>query len=156
MVGQYDEWAVARTPALLRLGRALTGDAGSAEDAVRRALARTRDDWPRVVRGDPDLEVRRVLVRSCAGRDRAASVLRRVENLSDTEIADVLGCSESAARRHVLRGMDASPGDAMPVSDFDPVGHSLGAGAVAVLERREVDSAQEPRRHGRAVRAAVL
>jgi len=57
MVEQYDEWAAARTPALLRLGHALTGDEKRAEDAVRHALARTRDEWPRVVRGDPDLEV---------------------------------------------------------------------------------------------------
>ena len=155
MVGQYDEWAAARTPALLRLAHALTGDADSAEEAVRRALARIRDEWPRMVRGDPDLEVRRVLVRSCAGRDRAAIVLRRGEELSDAEIANVLGCSASAARRHVARGLAAAePIDEPPPSDADPL--VPGTVGVALLERRDVDVAREPRRRGRAVRAAVL
>src|SRR4051794_22674324 len=142
MVGQYDEWAVARTPGLLRLAHALTGDAGSAENAVRRALAATRDDWPRVVRGDPDLEVRRALVRSGTGRDRAAAVLREVEHLGDEQIAEVLGCSESAARRHVSRGVTAvGSGGGLQSSDH------VGAGTlgVALLERREVDTAREPR-----------
>src|SRR4051794_27114468 len=153
MVGQYDEWAVARTPGLLRLAHALTGDAGSAEDAVRRALAATRDDWPRIVRGDPDLEVRRALVRSRTGRDRAAAALREVEHLGDARIAEVLGCSESAARRHVSRGLaTGGAGGGLPASDHA----GAGTAGVALLERRDVDTAREPRRHRRAVRAAAL
>jgi len=154
MVEQYDEWAAARTPTLLRLGRALTGDAHKAEDAVRHALARTRDEWPRVVRGDPDLEVRRVLARSCAGRGRAAVVLRRTEGLSDAEIADVLGCSESAVRRYVAQGTATQGHRGDTTSDADPLGS--GTAGVALLERQDVDVAREPRRRGRLVRAAAL
>jgi hypothetical protein len=155
MVGEYDEWAAARAPALLRLGRALTGDENSAEEAVRQALTRTRDEWPRVAREDPDLEVRRVLVRAGARHDRAAVVLREVERLSDAEIAAVLGCSESAARHYVARGLAAAgPGGVLPSYDEDPIGP--GAAGVALLERRDVDTETEPRRRGRIVRAAVL
>jgi len=157
MAGRYDEWAAARTPALLRLAHALTGDSASAEDAVRRALARTRDDWPRVERDDPDLAVRRLLVRACAGRDRAAVVLREAEHRSDAEIADVLGCSEAAARRHLARGLSAGGPAGVLTSDPDLFGPAIDGGVgVALLERREVDTAREPRRRGSAVRAAVL
>lgn len=158
MVGEYDEWAAARAPALLRLGRALTDDEESAEEAVRHALTRTRDEWPRVVREDPDLEVRRILVRSGARHDRAAFALREVERLSDAEIADVLGCSESAARHYVARGLATAgpggPAGRLSSYDADPLGP--GAAGVALLERREVDAGSEPRRSGRIVHAAVL
>src|SRR4051795_9318828 len=157
MAGQYDEWAAARAPALLRLGRALTGDEESAEDAVRHALSRTRDEWPRISREDPDLEVRRVLVRAGARHDRAALVLREVEQRTDAEIAEVLGCSESAARHYVARGHAAAgPGGVLPSYDEDPIGP--GAAGVALLERPDVDTdtETEPARRGRLVHAAVL
>src|SRR4051812_41831524 len=127
MAEEYDEWAAARTPELLRLARALTGDEQTAEDAVRHALTRTRTEWARVVRDDPDLAVRRLLVRSHNRPDRAAVVLRDAEHLNDAEIADVLGCSESAARRYLARGLAAArpagragPAGVPSSSDADP------------------------------------
>jgi len=40
-------------------------------------------------------------------RQRAAVVLRFYEGLPDTEIADILGCSEGTVRSHVSRGLAA-------------------------------------------------
>ncbi|HET7431357.1 MAG TPA: sigma factor-like helix-turn-helix DNA-binding protein [Nocardioides sp.] len=151
MTGQYDEWAAARTPALLHLAHALTGDERAAAETCRRALQRVAESWPRVSRGDPDLEARRVLVRSCPSRDRAAAVLHRLEGRGDAEIATVLGCSEAAARRHLQRGLATTIDEPAPA----PSGSGSGA-SVATLTRPHVEVAATPRRHGRGVSAAVL
>lgn len=109
MTGGYDEWAVARTPSLLAFATALVGDAPGADRIANRAvvtaLSRTRADWPRASRDDPDLEARRHVVRACGSRRRAAAVLRLVEGRADTEISEVLRCSESEARRLAQRGI---------------------------------------------------
>lgn len=156
-MGRYDEWAAARTPALLRLAHALTGDERTAVEAVRRALDRMRASWVRVSRGDPDLEVRRVLVRRCAGHDRAAAVLRSLESRSDAEIAEVLGCSESAARRHVARGLPV----ASSLGRQSPSGQPHDAPApdtagVGLLAPAGVSPGPPSRRHHRAIAAAVV
>src|SRR5690348_7311655 len=52
-----------RWPAMVRLGYALTGDAGHAEDVAQAAFARAYASWGRVRRaGDPDAYVRRILI----------------------------------------------------------------------------------------------
>ena len=84
------------------------------------ALARTRASWFRVVRGDPDLEVRRVLVRKCCTRDRAAAVLRSAEGLSDAELGQVTAS--------ILRGLGLG---AAPHFSFYDFGYSA-----AIAERR--------------------
>lgn len=150
MTGQYDEWAAARTPVLLHLAHALTGDETAGAQACGQALHRIAASWPLVVRGDPDLEVRRLLVRSCPSRDRAAAVLHRTDGRSDAEIADVLGCSESAARRHLQRGLASGTDVPAPVTSVP--GHT----AVAVLARPGVETATRSRRHSRGVGAAVV
>jgi hypothetical protein len=159
MTGRYDEWEAARTPALLRLARALTYDERRAEEAVHRALDRVRGAWLRVAGGDPDLEVRRVMVRECGSRDRAALALRRLEARSDDEIAEVLGCSVSAARRHVQRGIaaGASPYPVLRAADAEGGGLVPDGVTVGVLERRVADEAEPPaRRRGRATWTAAL
>ena len=153
MTGRYDEWAAARTPALLRLAHALTGDEAAAAEACRRALQRVGGSWDRVVLTDPDLEVRRHLVRSCRSRDRAAFVLRDAEDRSDAEIAAVLGCSESAARRHVQRGRSAAqPGDLSVAGGREAGSRPVHPTHVALLER---PSSITPRRR-RGTWAAVV
>ena len=114
MTAGYDEWALARTPALLAFAAALVDDDVVADAAVGRALARTRAMWHRVSRDDPDLEARRLVVRACSTPRRAAVVLRMLEERSDTEIAEVLHCSESAARRHLQRGLAEVDRDGVP------------------------------------------
>lgn len=59
----FEEYAFARSPALIRLARLLTGDEHRAEDLVQDVLARAYVRWGRISRMDrPDLYVRRMLV----------------------------------------------------------------------------------------------
>jgi RNA polymerase sigma-70 factor (sigma-E family) len=60
---QFEEYAAARGPALLRLAHVLTGNAHDAEDVVQSALADTYRHWRKVTRaGSPDAYVRRIVV----------------------------------------------------------------------------------------------
>jgi hypothetical protein len=153
VTGRYDEWAAARAPSLLRFARALVDDRdrppARAEQAVRRALRDVETRWDRVVRrDDPDLVARARVVRSLvhgqAGRRRAAAVLRSLEDRSDAEIADVLGCSESAARGHLARGLTQTT--------FTPAAEDDRVSAVAVLirapDRDQAGGGARPRRRG--------
>lgn len=79
----------------------------------RRRLERTyverERSRPQRAAEQPDLaardEIRRAL-RSLPMRQRAAVVLRYYEDLSEQQVADVLGCSASAARSLVFRAME--------------------------------------------------
>lgn len=60
---KFEEYAFARTSALVRLARLLTGDEHRAEDLVQDVLARAYARWGRISRMDrPDTYVRRMLV----------------------------------------------------------------------------------------------
>src|SRR5690348_13876973 len=69
-----------RWPVMVRLGYALTGDVGHAEDLAQAAFARAYASWGRVRRaGDPDAYVRRIVInahRSRFRRHRVAEELR--------------------------------------------------------------------------------
>jgi RNA polymerase sigma-70 factor (sigma-E family) len=59
----FEEFVLARGPALVRFARLLTGDNHRAEDLVQDVLAKAYAKWRRVSRTDsPDLYVRRMLV----------------------------------------------------------------------------------------------
>lgn len=59
----FEEYAFARTSALVRLARLLTGDEHRAEDLVQDVLARAYARWGRISRTErPDAYVRRMLV----------------------------------------------------------------------------------------------
>lgn len=118
MTGRYDEWAAARAPSLLRFAHTLAGTPDgpgteTADSAVRRALDRLEAQWDRATRDDPDLVARAHVVAAVGGgratRRRAAALLRLLEDRSEAEIADVLRCSESAARGHLVRGLATVP-----------------------------------------------
>jgi RNA polymerase sigma-70 factor (sigma-E family) len=71
----FEEYVVARGPALLRLAYVLTTDSHAAEDLVQSALADAYRHWRRVERADhPDAYVRRVLVNTHLSRQRRRSV----------------------------------------------------------------------------------
>ncbi|MFI6272272.1 sigma factor [Micromonospora zamorensis] len=76
----FEEYAFARTSALIRLARLLTDDEHRAEDLVQEVLARAYARWGRISRTDrPDAYVRRMLVTrttrggvgAAAGRSRS-------------------------------------------------------------------------------------
>ncbi|MEU7801686.1 SigE family RNA polymerase sigma factor [Micromonospora arborensis] len=145
----FEEYAFARTSALVRLARLLTDDEHRAEDLVQDVLARAYARWGRISRTDrPDAYVRRMLVNAhnswwrrrssreisvaavidWAGADDEASVvaerdalwrlvcdlparqrtvivLRYYEDLDDTMIAEILGCSSGTVRTHARRAL---------------------------------------------------
>lgn len=113
--------AYARTnwPRLVVTARLLTGDAGEAEELVRRTLERMCARWRRVPRDDVDFHVRRALVKGHvrrlrgrrAARRRAVLVLRLWEGMADREIAQLLGCSVGAVRARAKRGLREAGAD---------------------------------------------
>ncbi|UWZ52423.1 SigE family RNA polymerase sigma factor [Dactylosporangium aurantiacum] len=59
----FEEYAFARTPALFRFARLLTGDDHRAEDLVQDVLARAYSRWGRIAGTErPDVYVRRMMV----------------------------------------------------------------------------------------------
>jgi DNA-directed RNA polymerase specialized sigma24 family protein len=122
------EFIAARSDSLLRTSYLLTGDRERAEDNLQEALSRVWSSWSRSELG-PDLVARRELVRGMdpwwrrrtppaddellaaldrlSRRQRAALVLREVDGLSATELAEVLECPETIARRLTARARDA-------------------------------------------------
>ena len=147
----FEEYVLARGPALVRLARLLTDDEHRADDLVQDVLAKAYPRWARILRADdPDRYVRRMLVNArnswwrraarrhelsvpairpvpavdpaldsadrdalwqlvaaLPARQRAALVLRYYEDLDDTAIAEILGCSAVTVRTHVMRGIAA-------------------------------------------------
>src|ERR1700747_597408 len=75
-----------RWPAMVRLGYALTGDAGHAEALAQPAFARAYASWGRVRRaGDPDAYVRRIVINEHRGRFRKHRVAEELRgDLGDT------------------------------------------------------------------------
>ncbi|MFF0471843.1 sigma factor [Micromonospora zamorensis] len=70
----FEEYVLARGPALMRLACLLTGDDHQAEDLVQDVLARAFVRWPKIVRADrPDAYVRRMLVNANASWWRRSS-----------------------------------------------------------------------------------
>ncbi|MET1057986.1 MAG: SigE family RNA polymerase sigma factor [Nocardioides sp.] len=62
--GEYDDFVVTRSPALLRSAYLLTHDEGRAEDLLQTALAKAWFAWSRIE--DPEAYVRRILVTTSA------------------------------------------------------------------------------------------
>ncbi|MFE9770917.1 sigma factor-like helix-turn-helix DNA-binding protein [Streptomyces sp. NPDC005931] len=109
----FAAYARDRWPQLLATACLFTRDARSGEELARRTLVRVCARWRRVPRNDVDFHVRRCLVRGHlrgragllgGGRERVVLVLRYWDGLSETEIAQVLGCSVGAVRALVRRG----------------------------------------------------
>src|SRR5262245_44204845 len=80
---------------LVRLGYALTGDQGLAEDVAQTALARAYASWPRVRRaGEPDAYVRKIVVN--ASRDRFRR--RRVDEVLTVSPPELCAVDEGGLR----------------------------------------------------------
>jgi RNA polymerase sigma-70 factor (sigma-E family) len=83
---EFDAFMRGRWPAMVRLGYALTGDVGHAEDLAQAAFARAYASWSRVRRaGDPDAYVRRIVINEHRGRFRKHRVAEELRgDLGDT------------------------------------------------------------------------
>jgi RNA polymerase sigma-70 factor (sigma-E family) len=147
---EFNGFMHSRWPQLVRLGFALTGDGGPAEDLAQTALARAYASWPRIRRtGDPDAYVRRVLVNanrsrfrkrrvaeqltgtvpepvpqevtrgsddrvtlmaallSLPPRQRSVVVLRFWLDMTETQVAEALGCSVGNVKSQASRALAA-------------------------------------------------
>jgi RNA polymerase sigma-70 factor (sigma-E family) len=83
---EFDAFMRGRWPVMVRLGYALTGDVGHAEDLAQAAFARAYASWGRVRRaGDPDAYVRRIVINEHHGRFRKRRVAEELRgDLGDT------------------------------------------------------------------------
>jgi RNA polymerase sigma-70 factor (sigma-E family) len=83
---EFDAFMRGRWAAMVRLGYALTGDVGHAEDLAQAAFARAYASWGRVRRaGDPDAYVRRIVINEHRGRFRKHRVAEELRgDVADT------------------------------------------------------------------------
>ena len=76
---EFSEFAHSRWPSLVRLGYAVTGDRGLAEDLAQTALANAYASWSRVRKADdPDAYVRRIVLNAHRGTFRKRRVSERL------------------------------------------------------------------------------
>ena len=89
---QFEEFALARGPALVRLARGLLRDPHHAEDVVQDVLAKALVRWDRIERtDDPDAYVRRMVVNASTSFWRRAVRREKTvepEHLPDAPVGD--------------------------------------------------------------------
>jgi RNA polymerase sigma-70 factor (sigma-E family) len=107
---EFDDFMRGRWPAMVRLGYALTGDAGHAEDLAQAAFARAYAAWGRVRRaGDPDAYVRRIVINANRSRFRRRRVAEELRgDLMDTLAGQQPGPEDSGPGEDsaLLRALD--------------------------------------------------
>ena len=143
---EFEEFVVARSPALLRTAYLLVGDLQLAEDLLQTSLTKAWFSWRRI-NGDPEPYVRRILVTTSVSwwrkrwtherpaafiadpampdgvegpgsggevwaalgrlprRQRAVVVLRYVEDRTEAETAQLLGCSVGTVKSQCHRAL---------------------------------------------------
>jgi RNA polymerase sigma-70 factor (sigma-E family) len=146
-VTDFEEFASAALPGLLRFGHVLTGDPLRAEELVQQALVSTWARWRHIEHDQPHAYVRRAMVhthtswwrrsrreahlpawfdtaapetggleerdrtlaalRQLPPRQRAVIVLRYYEDLSEVEIARVLGIAQGTVKSQASKGIAA-------------------------------------------------
>lgn len=79
MAPSFEQYAIARTPALLRFAYLLSRDQGMAEDLVQEALSRAHQHWHRIQRrDDPDVYVRKIVLNQLLSWRRRSSWSREI------------------------------------------------------------------------------
>ncbi len=154
----FRRFVAERLAALLSTALLLTGDRGSAEDLVRRTLARSRRRWRRLARsGDPAAEVQRLLLRGASGRAARRRAAQVVEDLPDPT-APVTGPitaalpAASPAVADALRGLDPDSRAATVLRWYE---RRPAAESAALLDVPE-ETARAAADRGRAALLAVL
>ena len=101
---EFGDFMRGRWPAMVRLGYALTGDAGHAEDVAQAAFARAYASWGRVRRaGDPDAYVRRILINENRKRFRKHRVPEDLHgDLAGTLAVQTAGEQQGPEERQAL------------------------------------------------------
>lgn len=140
----FSAFVLARSPALLRTARLITGDAALAQDLVQTALAKAWPRWSRI--NAPEAYVRTAMVRTfltwrrrrwhgekpsdalpepatdewdavdtamavraalvaLAPRQRAVIVLPYLDDLTETQTAEALGCSVGTVKSQASKGL---------------------------------------------------
>lgn len=105
---EFDEFARARTPALLRAAYLLTGDQHLAEDLVQTALARTMRSWKRLERtGNAEAYTRKVMyhlqVSWWRRRSRERQIVRQLDQPVSTPDSSQDVPKQLALREALLR-----------------------------------------------------
>lgn len=114
----FSAFVLARSPALLRTARLITGETALAQDLVQAALMKA---WPRWSRIDaPEAYVRTAMVRTylvdtatavraalaaLPPRQRAVIVLRYLDDLSEAQTADALGCTVGTVKSQASKAL---------------------------------------------------
>ena len=94
---EFDAFMRGRWPAMVRLGYALTGDVGHAEDLAQAAFARAYASWGRVRRaGDPNAYVRRIVINEHRGRFRKHRVTEELRG----DLGETAGWQRPAPEEH--------------------------------------------------------
>ena len=87
---EFSEFAHSRWPNLVRLGYAITGDRGLAEDLAQTALANAYASWSKVRKADdPDAYVRRIVLNAHRGSFSKRRVSERLTESPPDTLAPV-------------------------------------------------------------------
>jgi RNA polymerase sigma-70 factor (sigma-E family) len=106
----FDEYVVRRSPALLRFGAALTGDAQLAEDLVQTALVKAHRHWRTVSTADhPDAYVRKVMVTTHISAHRRHRVHEQLTALVPEQLGGADPADQVSDRDELDRAISALP-----------------------------------------------
>ena len=116
---EFAEFVAARSTRLIRLAYVLTGDQHAAEDLLQNALVKAAAHWGRIHTA-PEAYVRRIMYEAAGvaarlalrdallalpPRRRAVLVLRYLEDLPESQVAEILGCSVGTVRSQSHRAV---------------------------------------------------
>ena len=149
--GAYAAFVAERSDDLLRTAVLLTRDRDDAEDLLQSALATAWRRWPRIAGEDPSPAVRKILVRTAAGRRRG----RAVQDVVTPAIAEPVDSDDARERERTAEALDRLPPLMRTVLGLR-YAEELGEAATAELLGVPVSTVQDQTTRGLARLAAVL